>query len=87
MMISKVGFEFLPIDSFWLLVGFNMRIPPVYSRSDQLMCCQQNPLSVVALNNLQLLFYCLQPIVVIHGLNGVREHRTLGPLEFSKFVM
>jgi hypothetical protein len=67
-------------------VGFNIRIPPICSRSNQLMCCKQNPLSVDALNNLQLLFNCLQPIIDIHCFNGVRECRRLGLLEFSKFV-
>jgi hypothetical protein len=85
-MCSEAIPKFLPVDSFWLLMGFNIRIPLVYSRSDQLMCCKQNLLSVVALNNLQLLFYYLQSIVSIHGLDGVRECQRLGPLEFSKFV-
>jgi hypothetical protein len=85
-MSSEAVLEFLPIDSFWLLMGFNICIPPVYSRSDQLMCCKQNLLSVVALNNLQLLFYCLQPIIGIHGLDGVRECQRFGPLKLSKFV-
>jgi hypothetical protein len=67
-------------------MGFNVRIPPVCSRSDQLMCCKQNLLSVVALNKLQLLFYCLQLIVGIHGLNRVRECQRFGPLKRSKFV-
>jgi hypothetical protein len=67
-------------------MGFNIGIPPVYSRFDQLMCCKQYLLSVVALNNLQLFFYYLQPIVGIHGLNRVRECQRFGPLKLSKFV-
>jgi hypothetical protein len=51
------------------------------------MCCKQNLLSFVALNNLQLLFYCLQPIIVIHGLDEVRECQKFGLLKLSKFVM
>jgi hypothetical protein len=83
---SEAILEFLSVDSFWLLVGFNIHIPPVCSRSDQLMCCKQNPLSLVALNNLQLLFNCLQPIIDIHRLDRVREHQRLSPIEFSKFI-
>jgi hypothetical protein len=67
-------------------VSFNIGVPPIYSRSDQLMCCKQNPLPVGALNNLQLLFNCLQPIIDIHWLNRVKEYQRLGLLEFSKFV-
>jgi hypothetical protein len=33
-----------------------------------------------------LLFNCLQPIVGIHYLDGVRECHRLGSLEFSKFA-
>jgi hypothetical protein len=51
------------------------------------MCCKQNLLSFVALNNLQLLFYCLQPIIVIHGLDEVRECQRFGLLKLSKFVI
>jgi hypothetical protein len=50
------------------------------------MCYKQNLLSVVALNNLQLLFYYLQPIIGICGLDRVRECRRFGPLKLSKFV-
>jgi hypothetical protein len=67
MMTSEVVLEFLLVHNFWFLVGFNIHIPPVYSWSEQLMCYKQNRLSVVALNNLQLLFYCLQPIIGIQG--------------------
>jgi hypothetical protein len=83
---SKTVPELLLVDNFWLLVGFNICIPPICSRSDQLMCYKQNPLSVGALNNLQLLFNCLQPTIGIHWLNRVRECRRLGPLKFSKLV-
>jgi hypothetical protein len=86
-MTSKAVLEFLVVDSFWFLMGFNIRIPLACSRSDQLMCCKQNLLFLIALNNLQLLFYCLQPIIDIHGLNRVRECRRFGPLKLSKFVM
>jgi hypothetical protein len=50
------------------------------------MCCKQNLLSIVALNNLQLAFYCLQPIISIHGLDRVRECQRFGSLKLSKFV-
>jgi hypothetical protein len=86
MMTSEAVLEFLPVDSFWFLMGSNIRLSPAYSRFDQLTCCKQNLLSIVALDNLQLLFYCLQPIVGIHGLNRMRECQRFGPLKLSKFV-
>jgi hypothetical protein len=67
-------------------VGFNICITLVCSRFDHLMCWKQNLLSVVALNNLQLLFYYLQPINGTHGLDRVRECQRFGPLKLSKFV-
>jgi hypothetical protein len=42
--------------------------------------------SVVGPTNFQLLFNFLQPIIGIHWLDGVRECRRLGPLEFFMFV-
>jgi hypothetical protein len=86
MMTSEAVLELLSVDSFWFLVGFNIRIPLVYSRSDELMCCKQNLLSIVALNNLHLLFYYLQPIIGIYGLHRVRECQRFGLLKLSKFV-
>jgi hypothetical protein len=50
------------------------------------MRCKQNTLLVGALNNLQLLFNSLQPIIGVHWFNRVRERRRLGLLEFSKLV-
>jgi hypothetical protein len=47
---------------------------------------RQNPLSIGALNILQLLFNCLQPIISIHWFNRVRECWRLGPLELSNFI-
>jgi hypothetical protein len=85
-MSSEAIFEFLLVDSFWFLMGFDIHIPPICSGSSQLMCCKQNPLSVGALNNLQFLLNGLQPIIGIHWLNRVRECRKFGPLEFSKLV-
>jgi hypothetical protein len=83
---SEVVPKFLSVDSFWLLMGFNIGVPPICSRSNQLMCYKQNHFSVGALNNLQLLLDCLQPIIGIHWLDGVSECQRLGPLEFSKLV-
>jgi hypothetical protein len=86
MMASETILEFLQVDSFWFLVGFNMCIPLVCSRSDQLMRSKQNLLTVVALDHLQLLLNGLQPIVGIHWLNRVRECRRFDSLKLSRFV-
>jgi hypothetical protein len=86
-MSSKDVPELLLVDSLQFLVGFDIRVPPIYSESDHLMRCKQNPLSFGALNNLQLLFNCLQPIIGVQWFNRVREHWRLGLLEFSKFIM
>jgi hypothetical protein len=79
--------ELLPIDAFWLLMGFDISIPPICSGTFQLVSSKQNLLTVVALDHLQLLLNGLQPIVGIHWLDGVRECRRIGPLKLSKFVM
>jgi hypothetical protein len=87
MMSPKAIPELLPIDAFWLLMGFNISIAPIYSGTFQLVQSKQNLLTVIALDHLQLLLNGLQPIIDIHWLNGVRECRRVGPLKLSKFVM
>jgi hypothetical protein len=86
MMSPEAVPELLPVDAFWLLVGFDISIPPICSGTIQLVRSEQNLLTVVALDQLQLLFNGLQPIVSIHWLNGVRECRRFGPLKHSKIV-
>jgi hypothetical protein len=54
--------ELLPVDGFWLLVGFNMSISPIYNGTFQLVRSNQNLLTVVALDHLQFL------------LNGQQQH-------------
>jgi hypothetical protein len=78
--------EFLPIDAFRFFMGFDISNPPICSRTNQLMQRKQNWLFVATLNNLQLLFNGLQPIICNHGFDGVRECWRLGPLEFSELV-
>jgi hypothetical protein len=87
MMSPEVVPEFLPVDGFWFLMSFNISVLPIYSGSNQLMRCKQNPLSVSTLDDLQLLLNGLQPIISIHWLNGVRECWRLHLLELSKPVM
>jgi hypothetical protein len=70
----------------WLLVGFDIIIPPICNRVFQLVRSKQNLLAVVALDHLQLLLNGLQPIIDIHWLDRVRECRRFGPLKLSKFV-
>jgi hypothetical protein len=52
----------------------------------QLVRSQHDLLHVVVLHNLKFLLYCLESVIIIHGLHGVEETRWLGPLEFSKLV-
>jgi hypothetical protein len=78
--------ELLLVDAFWLLVGFDISIPPIYSGTFQLVRSKQNLPTVVALDHLQLLLNGLQPIIDIHWLDWVRECRRFGPLKLSKFV-
>jgi hypothetical protein len=86
MMSPEAVPELLPVDAFWLLMGFDISIPPICSRTFQLVRSKQNLLTVVALNHLQLLLNALQPIVDIHWLDRVRECRRFGPLKLSKFI-
>jgi hypothetical protein len=71
---------------YWFLVVFDIHVAPIYRESNQLMCYKQNPFSVGALNNLQFLLDGLQPIIGVHWLDRVRNHRRLGPLEFTKLA-
>jgi hypothetical protein len=41
---------------------------------------------MVALHNLKLLLYRLEPVIGVHGFHRVRKGQRLGPLEFSKLV-
>jgi hypothetical protein len=86
MMSPEAVPELLPVDAFWLLVGFNISIPPICNRTFQLVRSKHNLLTVVALDHLQLFLNGLQPIISIHWLNEVRECRRFGPLKLSKFV-
>jgi hypothetical protein len=52
MMSPEIVPEFLLVDDFWFLVGFNIGTPPIYSLSNQLMCYKENPLSVGTLDDL-----------------------------------
>jgi hypothetical protein len=58
--------ELLPVDAFWLLMGFDISIPPIYSGTFQLVQSKQNLLTVVSLDHLQLLLIGLQPMVCVH---------------------
>jgi hypothetical protein len=51
-MSSEAIPELLPVDAFWLFMGFNLGVPPIYSGSNQLMCCKEDPLSIGALSHL-----------------------------------
>jgi hypothetical protein len=66
MMSPEAVPELLLVDAFWLLVGFDISIPPIYSGTFQLVQSKQNLLVVVALDHLQLLLNGLQPIIGIH---------------------
>jgi hypothetical protein len=52
MMRPEAIFELLLVDAFWLLVGFDISIPPICSGTFQLVQSKQNLLTVVALDNL-----------------------------------
>jgi hypothetical protein len=52
LMSSEAVPELLPVDAFCLLVGFNIIIPPIYSRTFQLVQSKPNLLTVVALDSL-----------------------------------
>jgi hypothetical protein len=61
--------ELLPVDAFWLLMTFDISIPPICNGTFQLVQSKQNLLTVVALDHLQLLLNGLQPIICIHWFN------------------
>jgi hypothetical protein len=86
MMSPEIVPEFLLVDDFWFLMGFNIGTPPIYSVSNQLMRYKENPLSVGTLDDLYLLLNGPQPIIGIHWLDGLRECQRFGPLKLSVFV-
>jgi hypothetical protein len=86
MMRTETILEFLPIDAFGFFMSFNISVPPSCSGTHQLVRSKQNLLPVIALNHLQLLLNCLQPVISIHWFDGVRECWRLGPLKLSKLV-
>jgi hypothetical protein len=47
---------------------------------------QHDLLPIVALYNLKLLLYILEPVIAVHGFHGARKGWQLGPLKFSKLV-
>jgi Ni/Fe-hydrogenase subunit HybB-like protein len=66
MMSPEAISEFLPVDAFWVLVGFDISIPSICSGTFQLVRSKQNLLTVVALDHLQLLLNGLQLIICVH---------------------
>jgi hypothetical protein len=52
MMRMETILEFLPIDAFGFFMSFNISVPPICSRTFQLVRGKQNLLVVVALDNL-----------------------------------
>jgi hypothetical protein len=52
MMRTETILEFLPIDAFRFLMSFDIRFPPICSRTFQLVRSEQNLLAVVALDNM-----------------------------------
>jgi hypothetical protein len=69
MMSPEAILELLPVDALWLLVAFDISIPPICNGTFQLVQSKQNLLTVVALDHLQLLLNALQPIICIHWFN------------------
>jgi hypothetical protein len=86
MMRSESHLELIPVDAFGFFMSFYICIPPIRCRAYQFVWIQQGILSIVALHNLKLLLYHLQPVIDVHGFHRVRKGQRLGPLEFSKLV-
>jgi hypothetical protein len=82
----KSHLELILVDAFGFFMSFYICIPPIIWMAYQLVCSQQDLLSVVALHNLKLLLYHLEPFIGIHGFHRVGKGRRLGPLEISKLV-
>jgi hypothetical protein len=86
MMRTEAIFEFLPIDAFGFFMSFNISVSPISSGTHQLVRSKLYLLPVIALNHLQLLLNCLQPVISIYWFDGVRECWGLGHLKLSKLV-
>ena len=66
-MSVEVVLEFLLIYAFALLMILDVGIPPIGSRTLQLVRGVEDILTVIASHNLQLLLYCFEPVIHIHG--------------------
>jgi hypothetical protein len=85
-MRSKSHLELIPVDTLGFSMSFYICISPISCRAYQLVRSQHDLLPMVALHNLKLLLYSLEPVIDVHGFHKVREGWCLGPLEFSKLV-
>jgi hypothetical protein len=73
--VPEAFMELVPREN--ITVPSRVGLPPVKSGTSQLPCCVQNPLSVVALCNNQLVLHQTKPIVRLEWICGVREGRRM----------
>jgi hypothetical protein len=78
--------QLILVDPVGFFMSFYICIQPISSGAHTLVRGQQNLLPEVALHNLKLLLYHLEPVIGVHGFHVVRKGWRLGPLEYSKFV-
>jgi hypothetical protein len=74
-MSSEMNLELILGDSLDIAIS----LPLVYYSFEQLVHCEQELLTIGALRYLQLLLDCLQPVLCIHGILGLREGVRTGP--------
>jgi hypothetical protein len=84
-MRSESHLQLIPVDAFGFFMSFYICIPPIRCIAYKLVRSQQD-LPTIALHDMKLLLYSLEPVIGIHGFHGVRESRWLSPLEFSNLV-
>jgi hypothetical protein len=63
--------ELIAVDAFEFFMSFYICIPPIRCRAHQLVSSQYYLHPVVALHNLKLLLYCLEPIIDVQGFDIV----------------
>jgi hypothetical protein len=78
--------EFLPSNGFGVDVGDEIGLPPGLGCSPQQMGTIQKLFSVIALSGVQCMLYGTQPILDIHGVGRVSEHRGMTSHELRTFV-
>jgi hypothetical protein len=81
---SETSLELILGDSLNIGVGVVVGLPPVCCGPEQLLCCEQDLLTLGAMCYLKLLLNRLQLVLYIHGILGLRDGVGAGTQKFTQ---